>query len=46
MDKSRDIWVVTEMCAQYLESAVDAIIVVRSKIILLGRLVDVRYYLI
>ncbi|HET9806713.1 MAG TPA: CBS domain-containing protein [Nitrososphaeraceae archaeon] len=28
VDKNRDIWVAIEMCAQYLESAVDAIIVV------------------
>ena len=27
IDKSRDIWIVTEMCAQYLESTIDAIVV-------------------
>jgi hypothetical protein len=27
IDKSRDIWIVTEMCAEYLESTVDAIVV-------------------
>lgn len=27
IDKSRDIWIVTEMCAEYLESTIDAIVV-------------------
>lgn len=27
IDKGRDVWVATEMCAQYLESAVDSIVV-------------------
>jgi signal-transduction protein with cAMP-binding, CBS, and nucleotidyltransferase domain len=27
IDKSRDIWIVTEMCAEFLESTIDAIVV-------------------
>lgn len=30
IDQGREVWVATEMCAQYLESAVDAIVVVDS----------------
>lgn len=30
LDKNRDLWVAIEMCAQYLESAVDALIVVNQ----------------
>ena len=27
LDKEREVWVATEMCAQYLESAIDALVV-------------------
>ncbi|MEM3171909.1 MAG: CBS domain-containing protein [Candidatus Nitrosotenuis sp.] len=36
IDKEREVWVATEMCAQYLESVVDSIVVVNSDGIPLG----------
>jgi predicted transcriptional regulator len=36
IDKQREVWVATEMCAQYLESMVDAIVVVNSDSIPVG----------
>ncbi|MBI3254063.1 MAG: CBS domain-containing protein [Nitrosopumilales archaeon] len=36
IDKEREVWVATEMCAQYLESAVDSIVVVDSDSIPVG----------
>lgn len=36
VDKEREVWVVTEMCAQYLESVVDSIVVVNADGIPLG----------
>lgn len=27
LDKQREVWVATEMCAQYLESTIDALVV-------------------
>jgi predicted transcriptional regulator len=36
IDKDREVWVATEMCAQYLESAVDSIVVVNGNGIPIG----------